>query len=132
MVDITNNRAQARDIAVAINHEGAQCPAFTRASQNVAMVAMFLDTVLTPSVNVVDNVYRQLKDILGIAAARQVESSLQCWAEVSILRPSHSKANRQNVATKLSMAGTTSSPAYISTRVRPCHLNRHPKPRAHH
>jgi hypothetical protein len=55
---------------------GAQCPAFTRASQNVAMVAMFLDIVLTPSANEVDKVYHQLKDILGITTARQVENSL--------------------------------------------------------
>jgi hypothetical protein len=69
IVNLTNARARARDIAITINREGAQRPAVTRANQNMAVASMLLDTLLTPSTNRVDKVYCQLKDILGIAAA---------------------------------------------------------------
>jgi hypothetical protein len=57
-------------------------------------------------------VYRQLKDILGIAPEQQVESSLQCWADVSILSPGYSKASRQRTTSELPAARTTSSPVW--------------------
>jgi hypothetical protein len=41
-------------------------------------VVALLDTLAAPSFNGVYKVYRQMKDILGIAAAQQAESSLQC------------------------------------------------------
>jgi hypothetical protein len=67
MVDLTTTRARARDIAVAINHEGTHHPAFARDSRNVAVVAALQNTSPTPSTNRVDKVYHQLKDILNIA-----------------------------------------------------------------
>jgi hypothetical protein len=77
IVDLTNDRARARDGAAIINREGVQHPAFTRASQNVATVAALLDTLPGPSNDGKDNVYHQLKDILDITAVQQAESSLQ-------------------------------------------------------
>jgi hypothetical protein len=93
-VDLTTAQAQARDVAAAINHKGTQCPAFARANQNVATADVLLDTLLAPSVDGVDRVYRQLKYILDIVAAQQTESSLQHWAEVSISSTGCSKAGR--------------------------------------
>jgi hypothetical protein len=43
----------------------------------MATTATLLDNLPTPSTDGVDRVYRQLKDILGITAAQQMESSLQ-------------------------------------------------------
>jgi hypothetical protein len=57
MVDLTTAWAEAKRVAPAISCEGAQCPAFTRASQNMAAVAMLLDTLPAPSVNGVDKLY---------------------------------------------------------------------------
>jgi hypothetical protein len=68
MVELTNARARATGITAAINHKGAQRPAFARVSQNMATVTVLLDTLLAPSTNRVSKVYRQLKDILGIIA----------------------------------------------------------------
>jgi hypothetical protein len=76
MVYLTNAWAWARGVTAAINHEGAQCPAFTTASQNMAMTDVLLDTLPAPSTDRVDKVFCQLKDILDIAATQQVESSL--------------------------------------------------------
>jgi hypothetical protein len=42
----------------------------------VAAVTALLDTLLAPFTGAVDKVYRQLKDILSVNAAQQVESSL--------------------------------------------------------
>jgi hypothetical protein len=92
-IDLTEAWAQARVVAAAINREGPPRPTFTRASQNVAVAAALLDTLLVPSTDGVDKVYRQLKDILGITAVQQAESSFQRRAEVSISSPGHSKAN---------------------------------------
>jgi hypothetical protein len=75
MVNLTNAWAQARDVTAAINCEGAQYPAFTRASQNMATAVTLLDTLPTPSTDEVDKVYRQLKDILDTAIVQQVEGS---------------------------------------------------------
>jgi hypothetical protein len=41
-----------------------------KASQNVIVAAMLLDTLPTPSINGVNKVYHQLKDILGVTAAQ--------------------------------------------------------------
>jgi hypothetical protein len=94
MVDLTKTRARARAVATAINREGAPCPTFTRAIQNMAAVAALLHTLPTPSTNGVDKVYRQLKDILSIVAMQQVESSLKRRAEILISSLGHSKASR--------------------------------------
>jgi hypothetical protein len=93
-VDLTNARAQARDITAAINHEGPLQPTFIRASQIMATVAALLGTLPTSSTSGVDWVYHQLKDILGITATQQAESPLQHRTEVSILSPGCSKASR--------------------------------------
>jgi hypothetical protein len=78
MVDLTTTSAQDRDVATAINREGTQHPAFARASQNMVAAVAFLHTLPAPFTDRVDRVFRQLKDILGIAAAQQAESFLQC------------------------------------------------------
>jgi hypothetical protein len=54
-----------------------QLPAFTRASQNVVVVAALLDTLPTPSTDGVGEVYQRLMNILGSAAMQQAESSLK-------------------------------------------------------
>jgi hypothetical protein len=82
-----------RAIVAAINHEAPPRPAFARANQNVAAAVTLLDTLLAPSTDWVDRVYHPLKDILGVAAKQQVESSLQWWVEVSVSSPCHSKAS---------------------------------------
>jgi hypothetical protein len=61
----------------------------------VAAVTALLDTLLAPFTGAVDKVYRQLKDILSVNAAQQVESSLQRWAEILISSSGHSMASRQ-------------------------------------
>jgi hypothetical protein len=63
MVNLTNTRARARDIAATINREVPLGPAFTRASQTVATVVVLLDTLLGPSTDEVDKVYHQLKEL---------------------------------------------------------------------
>jgi hypothetical protein len=92
-IDLTKARAQARATAAAINHEGTPCPAFARASHNVAAAVALLDTLLTPSTDAVGKVYQQMRDILDVAAEQQAESSLQWQAIVSISSPSCSKAS---------------------------------------
>jgi hypothetical protein len=57
MVDITNARAQARDVAANINHDGPPRPNFARASHNVVTAATLLDTLTTPFTDGVDKVY---------------------------------------------------------------------------
>jgi hypothetical protein len=52
-------------------------PTFTRASKNLAVAAELLDTLPVPSIDGVDRVYDQLKDILCIATKQEVESLLQ-------------------------------------------------------
>jgi hypothetical protein len=58
----------------------------------VAIATALLNILLAPAADGVEEVYNQLKDILGIAAMKQSESSLQRWAKVSISSPSRSKA----------------------------------------
>jgi hypothetical protein len=65
------------------------------ASQNVVAVVVLLSTMPTPLTDGVDNVYQQLKDILGTTAAQQVQSSLLRRAETSLLTPNCSKAGWQ-------------------------------------
>jgi hypothetical protein len=77
MIDLTNTRAQARDVTATINCKGALCPAFTRASHNVVAMAMLLDTLPTTSANGKDNVYHQRKDILSIAAVQLLMFCMQ-------------------------------------------------------
>jgi hypothetical protein len=55
-------------MVAAINHEGMTHPIFARAIQNVVVATSLLDTPPVPSTDGVGKVYRQLKDILGIAA----------------------------------------------------------------
>jgi hypothetical protein len=93
----------------------------------VAASAALLETLPAPSANLVDMLYRELKDILGITVAQQMESSLQRQAEVSIPIPPCSKAGQQKAAMEPLMVGTTSSPARILA-----HSNRHPEPQAHY
>jgi hypothetical protein len=64
-----------------------QLPTFTKASQNVAMAAVLLDTLLLPSTNGVGEVYQRLKSILSTTATQQAESSLQHRVEASVLPP---------------------------------------------
>jgi hypothetical protein len=68
-INFTKARARAKSITATINYEGLPHPTFARASQNVALVAALLDTLPAPSIDRVDKVYYQLKDILGIATA---------------------------------------------------------------
>jgi hypothetical protein len=63
-VNLSNARAWAKDVAAGINHDGAQCPIFARASQNMTVATVLLDTFLTPSADGVDKVYHLLKHIL--------------------------------------------------------------------
>jgi hypothetical protein len=65
------------DVAASINHEGMPRPTFARGNQNMAATMMLLDTSPVPSTGGVDKLYHQLRDILGVAAEQQVESSLQ-------------------------------------------------------
>jgi hypothetical protein len=59
-VDLPTSRAQARDVATAINHNGLPRLAFTGASQNMAAAVTLLDTLRVPSTNRVGRVYHQL------------------------------------------------------------------------
>jgi hypothetical protein len=76
-IDFTKAQAWVRAIATTINREGMPHPTFARASQNVATAATLLDTLPTSSTDGVCKVYHQMKDILGVAAEQQAESSLQ-------------------------------------------------------
>jgi hypothetical protein len=109
-IDFTKAQARARVIAAAINHEGTPHPTFTRASQNVATVAALFDTLSEPSTDGVGKVYQRLKDILGVAAEQQAESSLQQQADVFISSPGRSKVSRQGTKIEHPTAGTASSP----------------------
>jgi hypothetical protein len=73
MIDLTNAHTWTKDVATAINHEGGgggHHPSFTWASQNVAVAATLLVTLLAPSTDGVDKVYQQLKDILSITTTQ--------------------------------------------------------------
>jgi hypothetical protein len=64
-----------------------QPPTFTRARQNMVVVAALLDALSAPSTNEVGEVYERLKSILGTATVQQVESSLLHQADASIPPP---------------------------------------------
>jgi hypothetical protein len=83
-INFTKAWARARAVTTAINHEGTLHPTFARASQNMGMAAMLLDTLPAPSTDGANKVYRQLKNILGVATKQQAKSSLQQQAEASI------------------------------------------------
>jgi hypothetical protein len=68
MVDLTTSCAWARDVTAAISHEGTQCLAFARASQNVATAVVLLDTLPAPFTDGVDRMYHQPKEVLSIAS----------------------------------------------------------------
>jgi hypothetical protein len=68
-------------------------------------VTALLDTLPLLSVNGVDKVYHQLKYILDVTAAQQAQSSLQRQAEVSILSPGRSRADRQKTITEFPIVG---------------------------
>jgi hypothetical protein len=121
-IDFTKARAQVRAIITAINHEGAPRPTFTKASQNVAAAAVLLDTLPSPSTDGLDTVYRQLRDILSVAAEQQ--------AEVSVLSLGHSKASLQRTATEHPTIGTSSLPARAPSRLRPGRPSGCPEPPA--
>jgi hypothetical protein len=53
-----------------ISYEGGQRPAFAKASQNVAVVATLLNTLLPASAVGVDKLYQHLGEILAIIAVR--------------------------------------------------------------
>jgi hypothetical protein len=76
----------------------------------MVVATALLDTLPTPSTNRVDKVYCQMKDILGITVAQQAESSLQCWAEVSVSALSHSRASQQKEAMELPVGGGVPHP----------------------
>jgi hypothetical protein len=63
----------------AMERVGQQLPAFSRARQNMATMAVLLDALPVTSTDGVDEMYQRLKNILGIAIAQQAESSLQHW-----------------------------------------------------
>jgi hypothetical protein len=131
MVDLTKTQARARAVATAINREGVPCPTFTRASQNMAAAAALLHTLPTPSTNRVDKVYRQLKDILGIVAMQQAESSLQRRAEILISSLGHSKASRQKTTTEVPTIGIASLPTHVPTCFRSGYPHRRAEPLVH-
>jgi hypothetical protein len=83
-IDLSKARAWARAVAAGINHEGPPMPTFARARPNVPTVVAILGTLPSPSTNVADRVYHQLKYILGVAAEQQAKSSLQRWAKVFV------------------------------------------------
>jgi hypothetical protein len=56
-VHLATARAQAKEVAPTTSCEG-YCPAFTRASQNVAAAAMLLGMQPSPSADVVGMLYR--------------------------------------------------------------------------
>jgi hypothetical protein len=75
-IDFTKVQARARAITATIIHKGTPHPTFARASQKVLAATMLLDTLPAPSIDGVDKVYRELRDILGVATEQQVVGSL--------------------------------------------------------
>jgi hypothetical protein len=120
-VDLTTSQARPKGIAPAISRDGGPCPAFTSASQNVTTVAVLLDTLAAPSADGVDRVYRQLREILTIADARQVKTSIQRRAGVSIPSPVRFRVSWQRTIVEPSMIGTASSSAWVPAQDPPRH-----------
>jgi hypothetical protein len=107
---------------VTTNLEERQLPTFVRANQNVAAMAVLLDTLPVPSTDRVGKVYQQLKNILGTVVAQQVESSLQHRVEASISTLDCSKAGGQCATQEATQIGMTSSPEWFSAHDRLGHL----------
>lgn len=117
-VDATSARARARDVAAAINQDGAPRPTFARASQNVAAAAALLGTLPAPSTDAVGQVYHQLREILNVAAEQQAASSLQRRAESTVASPGRSRGTRQRAPAGPPPAGSVAAPARPSVRER--------------
>jgi hypothetical protein len=68
---------RARDVYCRINNDegGDQPPLFARASQNVAMVAILLRTMLVPSTTEGRQVHDELRGLLECAVVQQAEST---------------------------------------------------------
>jgi hypothetical protein len=81
-------------------------------------MATLLETLPEPSTHGVDRVYRQLKEILGIAAAQQAEGSIQCQAVFSVLGLSRSKDVWCKMTKGPLVAGSSSSPVRPSVHDR--------------
>jgi hypothetical protein len=105
-------------------------PYLRQGQPNVVVAAVLLDTLLTPSTDGVDMVYQQLKDILGVAAAQQAESSMQHWVEVSISTVGRSKAGWQKAAQETPEVGAASTPVRVSAHDRLSHLEAQSEPEA--
>jgi hypothetical protein len=90
----------------------------------MAMMAALLDMLPANSADGVDKLYRQLEEILAIAAALQKESSLQHWAGVSIPSTGRSRAGWQ----KTTVVGIASSQAWVSAQDPPRHPGRCTEP----
>jgi hypothetical protein len=103
---------------VAVEHVERQLPTFAGASQNMAAMAVLLDTLPIPSTDGVGEVYRRLKNILDTAAAQQAESYLQHRAEAFVLTPVHPMDRGQGAAQGALEAGIASSPATASAHDR--------------
>jgi hypothetical protein len=102
------------------------------ASQNVAAVAVLMDTLPAPSTNRVGEVYQQLKSILGTATAQQVESSLQHQVEASVLPPARPKDGEQRATQRTQDAGTASSLAGFSACDRLSQPDTQSEPQVYH
>jgi hypothetical protein len=100
--------------ATPVGHAEWQLPTFTRASQNVATVAVLLDTLPAPSTDQVGTVYQQLKNILGTTTTQHVESSLQHRVKALTSPPAHPKDGGQRATQGALEAGMASSPVRIS------------------
>jgi hypothetical protein len=82
---------------------------------------VLLDTLVAPSVDGVDRVYRQLREILTITAVRQVETFIQRRAGVSILSPVRFRVSYQRTIVEPSVIGTASSSAWVPVHDPPRH-----------
>ena len=56
-----------------------ETPVFPRASQNVAVAAMILQTTPEPSTDEAKRVHQELRDLLGTAVMQQAQSSMERW-----------------------------------------------------
>jgi hypothetical protein len=80
----------------------------------VAAVAALLDTLSTPSTDGVGEVYQWMKNILGITAAQQVESTLQHRVKISVLTSTVPRPGGQRATQWASKVGMASLPMWIS------------------
>jgi hypothetical protein len=102
---------------VAVRHAERQLLS-GRTSQNVAIVAMLLNTLPTPSTDGVGEVYRWLKNILSTTVVPQVESSLQHRVETTVLTLVHPEDRRQGAAQGALEARMASSLGRVSAHDR--------------